>query len=69
MARKVKLPNGIIGMVVKPENLSRDFETEKDVLNFFDRVRHRRTGKIYRKADALLRDYVGFGDDILVEVD
>ena len=68
MAKNIRLPNGERALLVDRDKLSAEFETEIEWVSHFDKIKHKATGKVYRRADALLYDYVPEGKDLLVEV-
>jgi molybdopterin synthase catalytic subunit len=68
MVKKIRLPDDTIAILVEKEKLSEEFETEGSVLSFWGHVRCKADGKLYRRADALLRDYVASDMDVLVPV-
>lgn len=68
MARKIRLPNGEVALLIDRCKLSVEFDTEIEAVSHFDKIKHRATSKIYRRADSLLYDYVPEGKDLLVEV-
>lgn len=65
--RKIKLPNGRVALMVKRDKLSKYFNTKKDTLAFLDSIRCKKTGVMYRRADARLSAHTPNDEEILVE--
>ena len=55
-------------MLVDRADLAIEFDTTIKAVGFWDKIKHRRTGKIYRRAHSLMYDYVPEDHDLLVEV-
>lgn len=68
MAKNIRLPNGERALLVDRSELSAEFETEIEWVSFWDKIKHRATGKLYRRADPLLSDYTPEGSQLLVEI-
>ena len=68
MAKNIRLPDGERALLVDRSKLSTEFETEIGRVSFWDKIKHRSTGKLYRRASALLYDYVPEGHELLVKV-
>ena len=68
MAKNIRLPDGELALLVDRSKLSTEFETEIECVSFWDKIKHRSTGKLYRRADPLLSDYTPEGHQLLVKV-
>ena len=68
MAKNIRLPNGERALLVDRSDLSAEFETEIEWVSFWDKIKHRATGKLYRRADPLLSDYTPERSQLLVEI-
>lgn len=68
MAQEIQLPNGEVALLVDRNLLATEFDTHAERASFFDKIRRKSTGKYYRRANALLYDYVPENKDVLVEV-
>ena len=68
MAKNIRLPDGERALLVDRSKLSAEFETEIECVSFWDKIKHRAIGKLYRRASALLYDYVPEGPELLVKV-
>lgn len=68
MAKKIRLPDGTVALLVNRDTLSAEFETQEQRVGFFNKIRRKSTGKYYLRANAMLYDYVPEDTDVLVEV-